>query len=84
VRKIRNLYFFFFTQVFHWHLTDSQSFPLKLKSVPELANQGAYKLHQKRLVYTPDDVKKVIKYAYQRGVRVIPEIDMVRKKPFII
>lgn len=66
--------------MFHWHLTDSQSFPLKLKSVPELAKQGAYKLHQKRLVYTTNDVKKVIKYAYERGVRVIPEIDMVSEK----
>lgn len=66
--------------MFHWHLTDSQSFPLKLKSVPELAKQGAYKLHQKSLVYTTNDVKKVIKYAYERGVRVIPEIDMVSEK----
>ncbi|CAO3609085.1 unnamed protein product [Mucor hiemalis] len=62
--------------VFHWHITDSQSFPLKLRNSPELANQGAYKLHQKRLVYTPKDVHEIIIYAYKRGVRVIPEIDM--------
>lgn len=62
--------------VFHWHITDSQSFPLKLKNSPELANQGAYKLHQKRLVYTPKDVSHIVNYAYKRGVRVIPEIDM--------
>ncbi|KAI7871966.1 glycoside hydrolase superfamily, partial [Mucor mucedo] len=62
--------------VFHWHITDSHSFPLKLQSVPELAQEGAYKLHQKRLVYTKRDVRQVIDYAYKRGVRVIPEIDM--------
>ncbi|KAG2237196.1 hypothetical protein INT48_006600 [Thamnidium elegans] len=62
--------------VFHWHITDSHSFPLKLESLPELAYEGAYKLHQKRLVYTKKDVKQIIDYAYQRGVRVIPEIDM--------
>ena len=28
--------------VFHWHITDTHSFPLKLKSVPELAQFGAY------------------------------------------
>ncbi|KAI8880084.1 glycoside hydrolase family 20 protein [Backusella circina FSU 941] len=65
-----------FYPVFHWHITDSQSFPLKLRHSPELANQGAYKLHQKRLVYTRKDVQHVIEYAYRRGVRVIPEIDM--------
>ncbi|KAI8977369.1 glycoside hydrolase superfamily [Mycotypha africana] len=62
--------------IFHWHLTDSQSFPLKLKNTPELAEEGAYRLHQRRLIYSPRDVKKVVAYAYKRGVRVIPEIDM--------
>ncbi|KAK4516496.1 uncharacterized protein ATC70_011468 [Mucor velutinosus] len=62
--------------VFHWHITDSQSFPLKLRTAPELAQQGAYKLHQRRLVYTENDVENIVEYAYKRGVRVIPEIDM--------
>jgi hexosaminidase len=48
-----------------------------LKSAPELAHQGAYKLHQRRLVYTEKDIKQIVEYAYKRGVRVIPEIDMV-------
>ncbi|CEP13194.1 hypothetical protein [Parasitella parasitica] len=62
--------------VFHWHITDSQSFPLRLKNSPELAHEGAYKLHQRRLVYTEKDIKKIVKHAHKRGVRVIPEIDM--------
>ncbi|KAI7901938.1 glycoside hydrolase superfamily [Cokeromyces recurvatus] len=62
--------------VFHWHITDSHSFPLKLKSAPEFAHQGAYVLQQKRLTYSKKDIKHIIKYAYKRGVRVIPEIDM--------
>ncbi|KAI8642475.1 beta-hexosaminidase 1 precursor [Parasitella parasitica] len=62
--------------VFHWHITDSHSFPLRLKNTPELAHEGAYKLHQRRLVYTEKDIKKIVKYARNRGVRVIPEIDM--------
>ena len=28
--------------VFHWHLTDTQSFPLVLPSVPQLAQYGTY------------------------------------------
>ncbi|CDS07988.1 hypothetical protein LRAMOSA01937 [Lichtheimia ramosa] len=62
--------------VFHWHITDSQSFPLRLEKVPELAEHGAYILDQRRLVYSKKDVKRVIDYAHERGIRVIPEIDM--------
>ena len=28
--------------VFHWHLTDTQSFPFVSKRVPEMADYGAY------------------------------------------
>lgn len=63
--------------MFHWHITDSHSFPIKLENAPELAHEGAYKLHQKRLIYRKKDVERVIDYAYRLGIRVIPEIDMV-------
>ena len=59
--------------ILHWHLTDSQSFPYKSESYPELAMKGAY--HPKR-IYTTTDIQKVIKEAYLRGIRVIPEVDM--------
>ncbi|ORZ08159.1 glycoside hydrolase superfamily [Absidia repens] len=62
--------------VFHWHLTDSQSFPLKLDSLPELADKGAYQFQGKRLVYSKKDIERIVKYARDRGIRVIPEIDM--------
>ncbi|KAI8149307.1 glycoside hydrolase superfamily [Fennellomyces sp. T-0311] len=62
--------------VFHWHITDSQSFPLRLDSAPELAQHGAYVLNKKRYVYTKNDVQRIVQYARSRGVRVIPEIDM--------
>ena len=28
--------------VFHWHISDSQSFPLELPSLPEFSRYGAY------------------------------------------
>ena len=59
--------------VLHWHISDSQSFPYSSKSLPELAEQGAY--HPKR-IYTSQDVQTVVQEAYLRGIRVIPEIDM--------
>ncbi|KAL8555547.1 hypothetical protein ACS0TY_003380 [Phlomoides rotata] len=59
--------------VFHWHITDSQSFPLVVPSEPELAAKGAYGEEMK---YTAADVKKVVEYGMEHGVRVVPEIDM--------
>ncbi|RUS17406.1 glycoside hydrolase superfamily [Endogone sp. FLAS-F59071] len=62
--------------VFHWHITDSHSFPLLLDTVPELADKGAYVLHGRKMVYTTYDVRRIVKHARDRGVRVVPEIDM--------
>lgn len=38
---------------FHWHITDSHSFPMELKSQPELYKLGAY---SPRKVYTHEDI----------------------------
>lgn len=57
---------------FHWHITDSQSFPIILKSHPNLAKFGAYGRDK---VYTADDVADIIQYARVRGIRVLPEFD---------
>eukprot|EP00537_Pseudo-nitzschia_pungens_P005599 CAMPEP_0172367440 /NCGR_PEP_ID=MMETSP1060-20121228/21354_1 /TAXON_ID=37318 /ORGANISM="Pseudo-nitzschia pungens, Strain cf. cingulata" /LENGTH=655 /DNA_ID=CAMNT_0013091675 /DNA_START=97 /DNA_END=2061 /DNA_ORIENTATION=+ len=59
--------------VLHWHLTDQPSFPYRSTNMPELAEKGAF--HPKR-IYTVEDVRTVIRQAYLRGIRVIPEIDM--------
>lgn len=59
--------------VFHWHATDSQSWPLYFKSHPELSKKGAYSAKE---TYSPADVKEIIAYAEGLGIRVIIEIDM--------
>ncbi|KAI9264831.1 glycoside hydrolase superfamily [Sporodiniella umbellata] len=59
--------------VLHWHVTDSQSWPLFIKSHPELSQKGAY---LPQWVYSPRDVSDLIQYGQSRGVRIIPEIDM--------
>lgn len=58
--------------VFHWHITDSHSFPLVVPSEPLLAEKGAYHVD---MVYTVEDVKRVVEFGLDRGVRVLPEID---------
>ncbi|XP_057807586.1 beta-hexosaminidase 2-like [Salvia miltiorrhiza] len=59
--------------VFHWHVTDSHSFPLVVPSEPEMAEKGAYGEDMK---YTAADVKRVVEFGLEHGVRVVPEIDM--------
>ncbi|PRP88653.1 N-acetylhexosaminidase [Planoprotostelium fungivorum] len=62
--------------VFHWHIVDSQSFPLESKALPELSAKGAYKKKGKSLVYTKSDIQDIVQYGIERGIRVIPEFDM--------
>jgi hexosaminidase len=58
--------------VFHWHITDTQSFPLTLDSLPDFVKFGAY---SPDMVYTKADVTDLISYAADRGVVIIPELD---------
>ena len=58
--------------VFHWHITDEESFPLELDSYPNLTKYGVYSANE---IYTKDDVEEIVEYARYRGIRVIPEID---------
>ncbi|POY41386.1 beta-N-acetylhexosaminidase [Flavobacterium alvei] len=57
--------------VFHWHLTDDQGWRIELKNHPkliQLASDGNY--------YTQEEIKNIVKYADERGILVVPEIDV--------
>lgn len=57
---------------FHWHITDSHSFPYVSKSRPELSKYGAYSPDK---IYSPQDIQEIIQYGKERGIRVLPEFD---------
>ena len=57
--------------VLHWHLTEDQGFRIESKKFPELAEKGS-----DGLFYTQEQVKDIIAYAAERGIRVMPEFDM--------
>jgi len=57
--------------VFHWHLSDDQGFRVESKVFPLLQKKSSDGLY-----YTQDQVRQVIEYARDRGIRVIPEFDM--------
>jgi hexosaminidase len=57
--------------VFHWHLVDDQGWRIEMKKHPkltEMASDGNY--------YTQEEIKNVVKYAADRGILVVPEIDV--------
>ncbi|KAL4444539.1 hypothetical protein ABPG74_016832 [Tetrahymena malaccensis] len=58
--------------VLHWHITDDESFPIELESIPEMSDFGSYGA---RYRYSKSDVQEIVDYAAQSGVRVIPEVD---------
>jgi hexosaminidase len=57
----------------HIHMTDSQSWPLDIPSIPELSEKGAY---QEGLSYTPTDIQEIHTYAIARGIEIVIEFDM--------
>lgn len=57
---------------FHWHITDSQSFPFESRKYPTLTQSGAYSTDK---IYSRDDIKEMVHYGLVRGVHVIPELD---------
>jgi hexosaminidase len=57
----------------HWHIVDGQSFPYQSAVYPMLSLSGAYRQNQ---VYSIADIKKIISFANDNGIRVLPEFDM--------
>ena len=58
--------------VFHWHIMDSDSFPMYLESYPDMTKYTAF---SSREVYTGRMIQDIVKYAKIRGIKVIPEIN---------
>jgi hexosaminidase len=57
--------------VLHWHLSEDQGFRVESKVYPKLHQLGS-----DGKFYTQDQVRDVIAYARDRGIRVVPEFDL--------
>jgi hexosaminidase len=57
--------------VFHWHLSENQGFRAESRKYPKLHGEGS-----DGMFYTQDEIRDVIAYARDRGIRVVPEFDM--------
>ncbi|KAM0793381.1 hypothetical protein ACM66B_000835 [Microbotryomycetes sp. NB124-2] len=59
--------------VFHWHATDSQSWPLFVPSLPRLNEKAAYSPSE---TYSRSDILHIQEYANARGISVLLEVDV--------
>lgn len=63
----------------HLHLTDNQAWRVEIKAYPKLITEGTQYEGYPELsgkYYTQEDLKAVVKYATERNIEVIPEIDL--------
>ncbi|MCC9167811.1 glycoside hydrolase family 20 protein [Pontibacter harenae] len=77
---------------FHWHLTEDQGWRIEIKKYPKLTEVGAWRdstltghywdlpqtYDNKRHggFYTQNEIREVVKYAQERYINVVPEIEM--------
>ena len=74
---------------FHWHITDDQGWRFEVKALPDLAAKGS--IRQQTVIgrntgiydgqpyggyYTQDECREIVRYAAERYINVIPEIDL--------
>lgn len=57
--------------VLHWHLTEDQGFRVECKTFPKLHELGSDGFY-----YTQEQIREIIDYAAERGIRVMPEFDI--------
>lgn len=92
VKRFIDLMAFYKFNTFHWHLTDDQGWRIEIKQFPKLTEIGAwrdstvnkhytttprtYTVEKYGGFYTQEQIKDVVKYAQERYVTIVPEIEM--------
>ncbi len=66
---------------FHFHLTEDQAWRIEIKKYPKLTEYGAIRTEGDGSIYGPyfytqEDIKDIVKYAAEREIEVIPEIEL--------
>ena len=64
----------------HWHLTDDQGWRIEIKRYPKLTEVGSKRIDGEGTeysgFYTQDQIKEVVKYAADRFITIVPEIEL--------
>ncbi len=65
----------FKVNTFHWHFTENQAWRFEVKAYPQLTSAASMTRFAGQY-YTQAQCKEIQDYAYERGMVIIPEIDM--------
>jgi hexosaminidase len=89
VKKFIDLLAMHNMNIFHWHLTDDQGWRIEIKKYPKLTTIGSQRTGTilgtnsdlddgipHGGFYTQQEAREIVKYAQERHITVIPEIDM--------
>ena len=77
LKETLDLMAFYKLNYFHWHLTDHPAWRIECKAYPQLNDpQHQRQGRDEGKFYTYDEIREVIAYAKERGITVVPEIDM--------
>jgi N-acetyl-beta-hexosaminidase len=76
---------------FHWHLVDDPGWRIEIKKYPELTKIGSKRdfshrdltpvkwdetFPDKKMFYTQSEIREIVQYAANRGIKIIPEIEV--------
>ena len=80
VKKYLDLMARYKLNTFHWHLTEDQGWRIEIKKYPQLTEIGGWRIEEDGSryggFYTQDEIREVVKYAAERQIIIIPEIEM--------
>jgi hexosaminidase len=91
VKKYIDLMSRYKLNTFHWHLTDDQGWRIEIRKYPRLTSAGGCRKETMVArnfqpyvgdgqpycgFYTQDEIREVVRYAAERYVTVVPEIEM--------
>ena len=88
VKKVLDLMSIHKMNRLHWHLTEDQGWRIEIKKYPRLTEVGAWRDGTQIFrraetdgvryggFYTQDELRDVVAYAAERGITIIPEVDL--------
>lgn len=79
IKKLMDVFAMYKINKFHWHLTEDQAWRIEIKKYPKLTSVGGFREENGKMYggyYTQEQIKDIIRYAADRNIEVIPEIEM--------
>lgn len=80
VKRYIDLLALYKMNVLHWHLTEDQGWRIEIEKYPKLTEIGAWRDDGNDGMYggfySKDDIREIVLYASERGVTIVPEIEL--------